>query len=131
MRALRGPLLAAAMLCGSGAHAQPAAGHRYDAIAIMQPHDEATVFDNNGHVELQVRISPTGELAPGDRIELFLDQRPVTLQHAAGPQTLEHVERGSHRLQARIVDRSGHTVLESQPVTFYLWQASRNFPSRR
>jgi hypothetical protein len=76
---------------------------------------------------VRIRVSQGAELAPGDRMMLFLDE------HAVVPkgQALEHVVRGEHRLQARILDSSGRSVIESKPITFYLWQASRNFPSHR
>jgi hypothetical protein len=114
-----------ALLSGGTCAQQRAPERRYEAIAIVQPQDQSTVFDNSGHVEVQIRVSPAGELVPGDRIVLFLDERPMPLQ------ALENVDRGTHRLQARIVDRNDRIVIESNPVTFYRWQASRNFPSRR
>ena len=105
------------------------AQQRYGRIAITQPQDGATVFNNAGHVNVGIRISPAPELAPGDRIELLLDGNRIA--RAQGEQfTLDSVDRGEHRLQARIVGRDGDTVLESGPVTFYLWHASRRFPSR-
>lgn len=120
--------LFAAVLLPVGTSAQQRApDSRYDAIEIVQPQDETTVFDNGGHVEVQIRVSPATELATGDRMILFLDE------HAVVPkgQALDHVERGEHRLQVRILDSNGRNVIESKPITFYLWQASRNFPSRR
>lgn len=120
-------LFAAALLPVGASAQQRAPGSRYEAIEIVQPQDESTVFDNSGHVEVRIRVSPAAELAPGDRMMLFLDE------HAVVPkgQALEHVVRGEHRLQARILDSSGRSVIDSKPITFYLWQASRNFPSRR
>jgi len=120
-------LFAAALLPVDASAQQRAPDSRYEAIEIVQPQDESTVFDNSGHVEVRIRVSPAAELAPGDRMMLFLDE------HAVVPkgQALEHVVRGEHRLQARILDSSGRSVIDSKPITFYLWQASRNFPSRR
>lgn len=120
-------LFAAVLLALDTSAQQRAPDSRYEAIEIMQPQDESTVFDNTGHVEVHVRVSPASELAPGDRMILLLDE------HAVVPngQALDHIKRGEHRLQARIVDNSGRSVIESKPIRFYLWQASRNFPSRR
>lgn len=120
-------LFAAALLPVGAAAQQRALDSRYEAIEIVQPQDGSTVFDNSGHVEVQIRVSPGAELAPGDRMMLFLDEHAVVPEG----QALEHVERGEHRLQARILDNSGRSVIESKPIKFYLWQASRNFPSRR
>lgn len=104
---------------------QAAAERRYNDIVITRPEDGSTVFDNSGHV--QIAVSPEQELAPGDRFELLLDGHPLASERL----TLDGVDRGPHHLQARIVDSEGAIVVESPPVTFYLWQASRNFPSRK
>src|SRR4051812_29979064 len=95
---------------------------RYDRIEIVQPEDQSTVFDNNGHVDVLIRVLPSGELAPGDRIMLFIDNNPLPPQGQA--QALDHVERGTHLLMARIINSHGSIVIESGPVTFYMWQAS-------
>ncbi|HEX2530232.1 MAG TPA: hypothetical protein VHK70_02040 [Burkholderiaceae bacterium] len=102
----------------------------YEQLVIMSPADESTVFDNSGRVPVQILVSPVLALNPGDRVELFLDGRPVARQ-AGKPFELEGVVRGTHRLDARIVDATGAVVIEANPVTFYMWQASRLFPSRQ
>jgi hypothetical protein len=120
-------LLGSALLPAAGSAQSAASASRHERIEIVQPQDQSTVFDNSGHVDVQVRISPPVEPAPGEHLVLLLDERLQPQQGTA----LDHVERGMHRLQARIVDNHGHTIIESGPITFYLWQASRNFPSRR
>jgi hypothetical protein len=120
-------LLVPALLPVTGSAQSPASASRHERIEIVQPQDQSTVLDNSGHVDVQVRISPPAEPAPGEHLVLLLDER---LQPQPGT-ALDHVERGMHSLQARIVDNRGNTIIESRPITFYLWQASRNFPSRR
>ena len=96
----------------------------------MQPANEATVFDNAGNVEVKLALSPALDIAAGDRIALLLDGQQAALQSATQFR-LSAVVRGEHRLEARIVDRSGNTVIASAPLEFHLWQASRLFPNRR
>jgi hypothetical protein len=101
----------------------------YRQLAVLQPKDGATVFSNPGHVDVRLGLAPASELAAGDRVELLLDGHRVA--EAQGMQiALDHVDRGTHRLQARIIDGDGKTLIESVPITFQMWQASRNFPSR-
>lgn len=122
-------VLALALLAGMAAGPTRAQNHRYEQIAIAQPQDQATVFNNGGHVDVRILVSPAPP-APGDRVELFLDGRPVPFDDAHGF-ALDNVDRGTHTLQARIVDAGGTQLIASSPVTFFMWQASRNFPSRR
>jgi hypothetical protein len=120
-----GALLASLLLPGFASAQQRSTGDHGRTLVIVQPKDQSTVFNNNGDVEVRLGVEPG--TAAGEHIELLLDGQP---QHEQG-HVLHHVDRGTHRLQARVVDSSGHSVIESKPVTFYLWQASRRFPSRR
>jgi hypothetical protein len=131
--------LVLAALCSAQAQAQAdlpvaqpqvRAAPAYSSIAIVQPANEATVFDNAGDVEVRVAVSPAPDLDAGHRIALLLDGQQAALQSATHFR-LGALVRGEHRLEARIVDRYGNTVIASAPVKFYLWQASRLFPNRR
>ena len=92
----------------------------YDAIAIVQPANETTIFDNNGKVEVAVSLSPA--LRDGDRIALELDGHRER-QSSDTRLELSGVERGEHVLQARAVDRNGTLLISSAPARFKLWHA--------
>ena len=102
----------------------------YDSIAVARPANDATVFDNGGNVDVTVAVSPALDKGAGDRIELILDGRRVSLQ-SAGQFKLSGIARGEHSLEARVVDGSGNLLISSSPVKFHMWQASRLFPNRR
>jgi hypothetical protein len=108
-----------------GAAPEPEQGQ----IAILYPTDGSTVFDNNGEVGVQIALSPRPGFPSGGRIELFLDGRPVPLR--GGAIALAGIDRGWHRLEARIVAADGSIAAKAEPVNFYMWQASRLFPTRR
>jgi hypothetical protein len=126
-----------ACLCGwsslrmdlrDGAHA---GNHQYEQIVILAPQDQATVFDNAGHVDIQILISPALALAQEHKLELYLDGQPALMARTipAGF-ALDGLDRGGHWLQARIVNAAGETVIASEPVQFFMWQASRRIPNR-
>lgn len=100
----------------------------YTGAAVVQPANEQTVHDNDGNVTVRVAVTPG--LAPGHRVVLLLDGRPIG-QQMGGTFPLSGIERGAHTLQAQVVDSNGKTLIASHPVTFYMWQASRLFPGRR
>ena len=101
----------------------------YDSIAVVKPADNSTVFNNAGNVEVMVAVSPALRADAGDRIALILDGRRVSVRRATHFK-LSSITRGEHTLEAQVVDRSGYTLISSNPLKFYLWQASRLFPNR-
>ena len=102
----------------------------YDSIAVVQPANDATVYDNAGDVEVTVAISPGLDSGAGDRIALILDGRQMPAQSAI-QFTLSGLTRGEHILKAQVRDSGGKILISSSPVKFNLWQASRLFPNRR
>ena len=106
--------------------------HQVEQLVIIVPTDQTTVFDNAGRLDVRILMSPALPLAEGDAVELYLDGVPAAaaIKTATGF-VLEKIERGNHQLQARIVNQAGQTVIASEPVTFFMWQASRQFPNRR
>lgn len=96
-------------------------------IAIVSPQHEQTVHDNLGNVSVVV------EAALGDRrrIRLLLDGLPVGPDTDASTIDLEGIDRGEHKLQALLVNEKGEVLARSRAVTFYMWRASAQFPTRR
>lgn len=99
-------------------------------IAITSPQNEETIHDNTGSVPVSIAIQGSG-LPEHSSIRVLLDGRPYGAARYGASFTLEGVERGEHTLQAQVVDAAGKTVLSSDTVTFYMWQASRLFPGRK
>ena len=115
-------ILACAAVAGYRATLAQAAG-----VAIIAPQNEQTLHDNSGNVAVVLAV--TGERR-GAQAVLLLDGNPV----ASGDGSrfaLAGVERGTHTLQAQLVDPGGNPRASSGVVTFYVWQASRLSPLRR
>lgn len=109
-----------------GATAHPVAAA---TIVIASPAHEETIHDNTGNVPVSVTIR--GAAPAGARIRALLDGRPYGTDQRSASFTLTQVERGEHTLQVQLVNPAGRVVASSATVTFYLWQASRLFPSRK
>ena len=99
-------------------------------IAIVSPRDGETVHDNAGNLTVTAALA-AGELEPGQRIRFLLDGEPMAPDAAARSAAVGNVDRGTHTLQALLLDKGGRVIGKSAQTTFYLWQASRNFPSRQ
>lgn len=115
------PVFAASILATALAYAT--------SVAVVEPAPGATVFSNPGVVEVQVDSG--GALAPGQRIEIWLDGAPLPPPTRDDRVTLSGLVRGEHTVSARLLDAHGNVMHASAPVTFYVWKASVLFPNRR
>jgi hypothetical protein len=127
MRALATITIAAVIaLAAFAVSAQQSSKYQLD---IVDPANEATVFNNSGDVVARLTVAP--DLANGDQVELLVDGLPAAPPSTTLDFPLSGLVRGTHLLQARIIDASGNVGSISPSLTFYVWQASRLFPNRR
>jgi hypothetical protein len=97
-------------------------------VAIVQPAHAETIHSNQG--ELTVRVRQSGGVA-GARVQLMLDGSALPRTYRGNFIELKGIDRGTHTLQAVLLDAKGERLAASEPVTFYMWQASRLFPGRQ
>lgn len=100
------------------------------AVIITRPQAGETVHDNTGAVPVEVTVAG-GVLTAGQRLRVLLDEKPYGAEQRAPAFVLQGVERGEHQLRVELVDAKGTVLGASSPVTFYMWQASSLFPSRK
>ena len=98
-------------------------------LDIVDPANQATVFNNSGDVLVRVTVVP--DLAPGDRVELLVDGLPAAPPATTLDFSLSGLVRGTHMLQARIIDSTGNVGSISPSSTVYIWEDSGLFPVRR
>jgi len=113
----------AAKLPAPGTPEKKAAVPHYDSVSIVSPANEATLHDNTGNISVSVQVTPPLRTDLGHKLELSLDGVP---QGAAGMATqfsLSNVDRGTHNLQASVLDKDGHTLASGSSV-FYLHRHS-------
>ena len=80
---------------------------------------------------MRVRVTVVPDLASGDQVELLVDGMPAAEPSTTLDFPLVGLVRGTHVLQARIIDSTGNVGSISPSITFYVWEASRLFPVRR
>jgi Domain of unknown function (DUF4124) len=111
----------------AGAAASPAkAGAKtpfdgYTKFVISSPVPDATVRDNNGVVAVTLQIEPA--LQPGHKVEIRLDGKAIGTGRSTSV-TLTSVDRGTHTVDAVVMDASGKTLATTPPVTFHLHRAT-------
>jgi len=89
----------------------------YAALAIVAPVNDEGLRDNAGNVNIVTAVEP--DLRPGHLLEILLDGTVVS-SSAGNTASLTEVERGTHTLEARILDEQGAVLITSQPSIFHM-----------
>ncbi|PIZ04525.1 MAG: hypothetical protein COY58_03480 [Gammaproteobacteria bacterium CG_4_10_14_0_8_um_filter_38_16] len=106
----------------------PAKNKPYTSFTITSPKNQET-FQNAPTILVNVSLTPA--LQSGDKIEFMLDGRPVSeatsdttfsIPKAVGSKTV--IDRGSHIVEARIINASGDIIITTPPVTIFTHYAT-------
>jgi hypothetical protein len=105
--------------------AQPTTTYR--TFIIVSPSQQETLWNTGGTVAVQLAIEP--QLQANHRIDVLVDGQRRNL-NATGPQlSVPEVFRGSHTLQAVIVDQRGNELLRSPVISLTVQQTSIQNPN--
>ncbi len=99
----------------------------YDSVTIVSPAADEAIRDNAGNLTVSIETQPALRGERGDRLLVLLDGAPVGAATTATRIRLENIDRGSHTLQAVIVDPSGRPLLKSPVHRFHVLRYSRLF----
>jgi Domain of unknown function (DUF4124) len=98
----------------SGAPPAPVADRAgYRSLTITSPADQATIREAANGLAISVKLEPA--LSGGDRLEITLDGAVVS-------QNIPFVERGEHRIGARVVGSDGSERIAAPTVTIFVHQ---------
>lgn len=103
----------------------------YRRFAVASPADESTIRDNQGNISMRVELDPPLQTDFGHRLQFVVDGMDQGEPVTSPAVTFQNLDRGSHRLSARIIDASGATIETTPPVTVFLHRASVLFPGRQ
>lgn len=92
----------------------------YSSLTITSPDSEQVLWNIGG--VLNVSLSVTPALQPGHQVRVYFDGQQRTVRSLNFQ--LDEVWRGTHNLQAEIVDRNGRLLIRSQTTRFYVQQSS-------
>jgi Domain of unknown function (DUF4124) len=96
----------------------------YDKIAIVNPPNDGTVWDNSGNVSIEIAVSPPLQGTLGHKLLLLLNGKPLGEPIAATSFTVTNLDRNTYTLEARIVDADGKVLGESPPSVFHMKRIS-------
>lgn len=101
-----------------GADAQVAPFSGYRSFRFTEPAAGGTVRSNEGQVTVVMDLEPA--LQNGHKIRLTLDGEAVSGTFDGLAVELSNIDRGSHSLDATVVDASGSVLVRASPVQFTL-----------
>ena len=95
----------------------------YTRAAIVFPANDSALRSNAGNLTVRGQIHPG--LQGGHRVELLLDGVAWGEPRRTPEFALQNIDRGTHRLQIRIVDGEGKAVFAGAVSTVHLLRHSR------
>jgi hypothetical protein len=90
----------------------------YQKFEIVSPSDNETIRSNEGRVNVGLLLEPA--LQKGHQITLSVDGKAITGGFASTQLALQQLSRGSHSLQAIIVDAQAQALIRSAAIHFHL-----------
>ncbi|MET0069429.1 MAG: DUF4124 domain-containing protein [Candidatus Thiodiazotropha sp.] len=99
-----------------------AAAGEYASFSIVSPGDNETIRNDEGSVPVGISLEPG--LAEGHVIHLYVDGNKLDSDVKQTQVILQQLSRGTHSLQAKIVNSEGESLKDSNSITFHLRQAA-------
>jgi len=99
----------------------------YQTLHIVSPKQEETIWSNPGVIMVNVDLKPA--LAKKDKLIVTVDGNKKGETTSGNSIELTGIDRGTHSIQAKIIDANGKVVKTSQSITVYLHKTSVNQPA--
>ncbi len=100
---------------------------RYRRLAISSPAHDSGIEGGTGNIAVSVSAKPS--LQKQHKIRLLMDGKSQQESNSTHFQ-INNVDRGSHSLQAIIVDEAGKTLKTSSTITVHVFRPSVMMPGR-
>jgi len=111
----------------AGAESEQPTVREYTAFNVISPGQQETLWNIGAVLDVQVELEPG--LQPGHHLGAYLDGQLIDVRALSTQFQLPDVFRGTHTLQAVVLDASGEEMLRSLAVTFMVMQTSMQNPN--
>lgn len=91
---------------------------KYRSLTIDKPQHDETITGNSG--SLTVSVSSNPQLKEGDKFQLVLNGTEIGSPSQHSQFNLDNVNRGSHNISVKIIDKGGRTLITSSSVTVHV-----------
>ena len=116
--------------------AEPVAGSKesaekavYGELVFVKPEDDATIRDNRGIINAELKLVPALRIRSNHRIQFYLDGEPYGEPGTSTRTIMGNVDRGEHNLSASVLDSDGDVVISSDFVIVHLHRQTINNPN--
>ncbi len=106
-----------------------APGQVYGAVIIASPTEGQILQDPEGWVSVSLAVEPPLQVSQGDAIRLKLDGQTLDTRYTGSEIAIPSVPRGTHTVQAEIVNPAGNVLTASAAVTFHMHAPSAQAPA--
>tara|TARA_A100001037_G_scaffold131137_2_gene118902 strand:+ start:44533 stop:45144 length:612 start_codon:yes stop_codon:yes gene_type:complete len=113
---------------GADAEAREGDQQKYAALKIVSPAHDATVRQNAGNLTVTASVTPA--LAGNRKMQLLLDGVVASGPSRTTTFQLLNVDRGTHELQAQVVDPAGRALFTSPASVFHMLRYSAIRPAK-
>lgn len=100
--------------------AAKAAKKPYTLFSIKSPVDQSTI-QNQPIITVEMDMEP--ELQEGDKIQIYLDDKPWGSPLTKSKIELPNVERGTHKIYAELLENNEVVIKKSESVTIFVHKA--------
>ena len=98
------------------------ATNRYSSVSISSPQHQQTITGNAGSFSVSVTSNPN--LIRGDKFQLLLNGSEIGETSAQAQFNLDNVNRGSHNISVKIIDKNGQIQGTSAAITIHVKRIS-------
>lgn len=98
----------------------------YESLSVASPGSEETLWNLEGSLDVTLNLQPG--LRPGHRVRVYFDGQPRMVTGTSFQ--IEDVYRGTHNIQAEVLDQTGRLMIRSETNRFYVQQTSVQNPAR-
>lgn len=92
----------------------------YESLRVVSPGPEVTLWNIGGTLDVRLDLQPS--LRPGHQVRLYFDGSARDVRGTSFQ--LQEVYRGTHNIQAEVVDENGELQIRSENHRFYVQQTS-------
>jgi hypothetical protein len=106
-----------------------APGQLYGSMLIASPSEGQVIEDPAGWLNVSLAVEPPLRVSEGDAIRLKLDGQVLDTRYTGSEIAIPSVPRGTHTLQAEVVNPAGNALIASAAVTFHMYAPSAQAPA--
>lgn len=88
----------------------------YEDFIFLKPEDNATIRNNQGIINVELKLTPALRGKRNHRVQFYLDGEPYGEPGTSIRTTMSNVDRGEHSLTASVLDTDGDAIISAAPV---------------